>query len=48
MEKFFEIELIIGPMRVRFSCTKLKSHSSLWWGKLRPDRENSDREKIET
>ena len=46
MEKYFEIEWITDPMRVRFSITKLRSHASLWWDKLQLNRECGGKQSI--
>jgi hypothetical protein len=44
MEKYFEFEQIKDPMRVRFACTRMKSHASLWWDKLQLEREYDEKE----
>lgn len=30
-EKYFDIENLENPKRVKTTCLKLKSHASLWW-----------------
>lgn len=37
MEKFFDWDEVTDPCRVKFSCTKLRGHATLWWEKLQKD-----------
>ena len=48
MEKYFYIEHIEDPKRVKFFFLKLKGHASLWWDKVHDDRVKKGKEKKNT
>jgi hypothetical protein len=48
MKKLFELKQVKYHMKVRFACTKLNIHASLWWDKLWLDRLSGGKEKIKT
>ena len=48
MEKYFDFECTVKDKKVKFSCTKLKGHASLWWEHLQTDRKRRGKEKIKS
>ena len=48
MEKYFDIEQIEDPKRVRVACLKLKGHVLLWWDNVQVDILKKGKDKIKT
>lgn len=48
MEKYFDIEQIEDPKRVKTACLRLKGHASLWWDNVQVDRVKKGKEKIKS
>ena len=46
MEKFFDMEQIEDPKRVKMSCMKLKWNSLLWWDTMQLERQRKGKDKI--
>ena len=46
LEDYFELEEIEDPLRVRLVQIKLKGHATIWWNKLKIDREEEGELKI--
>lgn len=48
VEKYFNFEGTAKDRKVRYACTKLKSHASLWCKHLQVDRQRRGKEKIKS
>lgn len=46
MEKYFDWEEMEDPKRVKFACTKLKGHVTLWWEHIQKEKVQKNKEKI--
>ena len=41
LERYFDYENVQDPNQVRYSCTKLKGHATIWWDMLQKDIVNN-------
>lgn len=48
MEKYFDFENAMEEWKVKYRCTRLKGHVSLWWEHLQVDRWRRSKEKIKS
>ena len=48
MEKYFDMDKIEYPNRVKFACLKLKGHASLWWENVHVDMVKQGKDKVKT
>lgn len=48
LEIFFDWDDVADPRRVKFICTKLRGHATLWWERLQKDRVAKKLDKIQT
>lgn len=48
LERFLDWDDVVDPRRVKFACTKLRGHATLWWERLQKDRVAKKMDRIQT
>ena len=46
--KYFDMEQIKDPKRVKIACLKLKGHTLLWWDNVQDDEVRKEKHKIKS